>query len=78
MRILKQRQPDAPQHWKQKFPKMAKRLEESLYRIAPSFEEYNDESTLTSRITRLAQEVSRKLHEMRQQAPHPIPEQQAV
>merc|ERR1711862_830842 len=42
VQLLQQRKPNAPQEWLKKLPQMAKRLEESLYRSAPSFEAYND------------------------------------
>ena len=40
MSLLQQRKPNAPQEWIKKLPDMARRLEDSLYRTAPSREEY--------------------------------------
>ena len=46
---------------------MAKRLEESLYRSAPSFEAYNDISTLKQRLQQLAMNIGMKTKRMQQQ-----------
>ena len=43
-----------------RLPQMAKQLEVSLYRDAPSFEAYRDMSTLKHRLQQIAVEVSRK------------------
>lgn len=43
-----------------KLPQMAKQLEVSLYRNAPSFEAYTNMDTLRQRLHQIAQEVSRK------------------
>eukprot|EP00978_Attheya_sp_CCMP212_P045484 scaffold348462_cov62-Attheya_sp.AAC.4 len=45
---------------------MAKRLEESLYRSAPSFEAYNDISTLKQRLQQLAMNIGMKTKKMQQ------------
>jgi hypothetical protein len=45
---------------------MAKRLEESLYRSAPSFEAYNDVSTLKQRLQQLAMNIGMKTKRMQQ------------
>lgn len=45
---------------------MAKRLEESLYRSAPSFEAYNDISTLKQRLQQLAMNIGMKTKRMQQ------------
>ena len=52
--LLQLRKPNAPQDWLKKLPQMAKRLEESLYRGASSFQAYSDESTLKQRLQQLA------------------------
>mmetsp|Transcript_127553 Transcript_127553/g.369253 ORF Transcript_127553/g.369253 Transcript_127553/m.369253 type:complete len:1783 (-) Transcript_127553:44-5392(-) len=64
--LLKQRKPNAPQDWLKKLPQMAKRLEESLYRSAKSFEEYNDASTLKQRLQQLAHNIGMKTKRMQQ------------
>ena len=46
---------------------MAKRLEESLYRSAPSFEAYNDISTLKARLQQLAMNIGMKTKRIQQQ-----------
>ena len=58
--LLRQRKPNAPQEWLAKLPQMAKRLEESLYRSAPSFEAYNDINTLKQRLQQLAMNIGMK------------------
>lgn len=65
--LLQQRKPNAPQEWLKKLPQMAKRLEESLYRAAKSFEEYNDASTLKTRLQQLAVNIGMKTKKMQQQ-----------
>lgn len=45
---------------------MAKRLEESLYRSAKSFNEYNDASTLKQRLQQLAHNIGMKTKRMQQ------------
>ena len=57
VQLLRQRKPNAPQEWLEKLPAMAKRLEESLYRSAPSFDAYNDINTLKQRLQQLEQTV---------------------
>jgi KIX domain len=54
VQLLQQRKPNAPADWLKKLPQMAKRLEESLYRSAKSFDEYNDSNTLKHRLQQLA------------------------
>jgi hypothetical protein len=39
-KLLQARKPNAPTEWMKKLPQMARRLEESLFRGAPSFDEY--------------------------------------
>merc|ERR1712238_653417 len=58
--LLQQRKPNAGQEWLKKLPQMAKRLEESLYRSAPSFEAYNDVTTLKQRLQQLAINIGKK------------------
>jgi E1A/CREB-binding protein len=64
--LLQQRKPNAPQEWLKKLPQMAKRLEESLYRSAMSFDEYNDASTLKQRLQQLAVSIGMKTKKMQQ------------
>ena len=69
--LLKQRKPNAPQDWLKKLPQMAKRLEESLYRSAKSFDEYNDASTLKQRLQQLAHNIGMKtkmIHQAKERA----------
>jgi E1A/CREB-binding protein len=65
--LLQQRKPNAPQEWLKKLPQMAKRLEESLYRTATSFEEYNDANTLKHRLQQLAVNIGQKTKKLQQQ-----------
>lgn len=58
--LLQLRKPNAPQDWLKKLPAMAKRLEESLYRGAATFQQYNDESSLKSRLQQLAMNIGAK------------------
>jgi E1A/CREB-binding protein len=58
--LLQLRKPNAPPDWLSKLPQMAKRLEESLYRSAKSFEEYNDSNTLKNRLQQLAFSIGMK------------------
>jgi E1A/CREB-binding protein len=65
--LLQQRKPNAPQEWLKKLPQMAKRLEESLYRSARSFNEYNDANTLKQRLQQLAVNIGMKTKKLQQQ-----------
>ena len=68
--LLQQRKPNAPDEWLKKLPQMAKRLEESLYRSAKSFDQYNDTSTLKQRLQQLAVNIgmkTKKLQQLQQQ-----------
>jgi E1A/CREB-binding protein len=67
VQLLRQRKPNAPQEWLEKLPAMAKRLEESLYRSAPSFDAYNDINTLKQRLQQLAMTIGTKTRRMQQQ-----------
>mmetsp|Transcript_12689 Transcript_12689/g.29475 ORF Transcript_12689/g.29475 Transcript_12689/m.29475 type:complete len:93 (+) Transcript_12689:279-557(+) len=55
--ILLSRNHNPNQQWLQKLPGVARKLEVSLYRSAPSREQYSDESTLTQRVQKFALEV---------------------
>eukprot|EP00934_Nitzschia_sp_Nitz4_P007641 Nitzschia sp. Nitz4//scaffold168_size48592//5476//10477//NITZ4_007045-RA/size48592-snap-gene-0.3-mRNA-1//-1//CDS//3329538306//7631//frame0 len=66
VQLLKQRKPNAPADWLKKLPQMAKRLEESLYRSAKSFGEYNDANTLKQRLQQLAHSIGIKTKRMQQ------------
>jgi len=63
--LLRQRKTNASQDWLRKLPQMAKRLEESLFRSATSFEEYNDASTLKQRLQQLAHNIGMKAKKIR-------------
>ena len=67
VQLLQQRKPNAPQEWLKKLPQMAKRLEESLYRSAKSFDEYNDANTLKQRLQQLAVNIGMKTKKLQQQ-----------
>ncbi|KAL7561812.1 hypothetical protein ACA910_013348 [Epithemia clementina (nom. ined.)] len=73
--LLQQRKPNAPPEWLKKLPQMAKRLEESLYRSAKSFDEYNDASTLKMRLQQLAVNIGMKTKIMQQQQQQQIMQQ---
>eukprot|EP00548_Thalassiothrix_antarctica_P005641 CAMPEP_0194137570 /NCGR_PEP_ID=MMETSP0152-20130528/7459_1 /TAXON_ID=1049557 /ORGANISM="Thalassiothrix antarctica, Strain L6-D1" /LENGTH=1691 /DNA_ID=CAMNT_0038834663 /DNA_START=284 /DNA_END=5359 /DNA_ORIENTATION=- len=79
VQLLQQRKPNAPQEWLKKLPQMAKRLEESLYRSAKSFQEYNDTSTLKQRLQQLAVNIGMKtkMIQKQQQAQQQAQRQQA-
>jgi len=51
---LRQKKPDASQEWLIKLPQTAKRLDEILFREAPSLAVYHDNSTLEQRLRQLA------------------------
>ena len=51
---MEQRNPNAPIDCMEKLPRMARRLEESLFRGSASFDEYKDKSTLEKRMQKLA------------------------
>jgi hypothetical protein len=63
MQLLHQTKPNAPQEWLEKLPTMTKRLEESLYRSAPSFDAYNDINTLKQRLQQSAMTIGTKLRD---------------
>ena len=71
MQILKQRRPNAPPEWNEKLPQMAKQLEGSLYYEAPSFEFYNDTSTLNKRLESLAADIRMKTKQMQMKNKNP-------
>eukprot|EP00571_Detonula_confervacea_P015865 CAMPEP_0172301040 /NCGR_PEP_ID=MMETSP1058-20130122/3011_1 /TAXON_ID=83371 /ORGANISM="Detonula confervacea, Strain CCMP 353" /LENGTH=1734 /DNA_ID=CAMNT_0013011029 /DNA_START=299 /DNA_END=5503 /DNA_ORIENTATION=+ len=78
VQLLRQRKPNAPQEWLNKLPQMAKRLEESLYRSAPSFDAYNDISTLKQRLQQLAMNIGMKTKRMQHQQQAQVAQQQQV
>jgi len=55
--ILQLRRPNATQEWQQKLPQMAKRLEDSLFMQATSFDIYMDPNTTKNRLQSLAQSM---------------------
>eukprot|EP00924_Labyrinthula_sp_SR-Ha-C_P003237 augustus_masked-scaffold_15-processed-gene-3.40-mRNA-1 protein AED:0.01 eAED:0.02 QI:0/-1/0/1/-1/1/1/0/1759 len=56
--LLKQRKPDARQDWINKLPEMAKKLEDKLYMYSRTQGAYQDTSTLTHRLQRIAMEIT--------------------
>ena len=69
-RLLQARKPNATADWMQRLPLMARRLEESLFRSAASFEEYRDRLTLLRRLQAL---TGRLAAQQQQQAAGPAP-----
>ena len=70
-RLLQARKPNATAEWMQKLPLMSRRLEESLFRSAASFEEYRDTSTLRKRLQALAVAMALRLRHQQQAGPAP-------
>ena len=70
-RLLQARKPNATAEWMQKLPLMSRRLEESLFRSAASFEEYRDTSTLRKRLQALAIAMALRLRQQQQAGPAP-------
>ena len=58
--LLQKRKPNAPPEWLKKIPDMARRLEDSLYRSAPSKDIYRDMDTLKQRLHGVAQSYQRQ------------------
>jgi E1A/CREB-binding protein len=67
-RLLQARKPNAPAEWMQKLPQMARRLEESLFRSALSFDEYRDTQTLKKRLQALAIAMGLRAQQQKQKA----------
>merc|ERR1719262_1680894 len=79
-RLLQARKPNAPAEWMQKLPQMARRLEESLFRSALSFEEYKDTQTLKRRLQALAIAMGLRAQQQKQKSdlnPDAMPESNA-
>ena len=70
-RLLQARKPNATADWMQRLPQMARRLEESLFRSATSFEEYRDTSTLKKRLQALAIAMGLRARQQQQAGPAP-------
>ncbi len=62
-KLLQARKPNAPTEWMKKLPQMARRLEESLFRGAPSFDEYKNQDTLKKRLQKLALDMGIRARE---------------
>ena len=60
VRLLQRRKPGALPEWIAKLPEMARRLEDRLYRIAPSREEYTCTETLQRRLRDMAMKMGAK------------------
>jgi len=67
-RLLQARKPNAPVEWMQKLPQMARRLEESLFRSAQSFDEYKDTQTLKKRLQALAMAMGLRAQQQKQKS----------
>jgi E1A/CREB-binding protein len=65
-KLLQARKPNAPTEWMKKLPQMARRLEESLFKGAPSFDEYRDQDTLKKRLQKLALDMGIRAREQTQ------------
>ena len=70
-RLLQARKPNASAEWMQRLPLMSRRLEESLFRSATSFEEYRDTSTLRKRLQELAIVMALRARQQQQAGPAP-------
>ena len=70
--LLERKGPNPPAEWLQILSQQARRLEESLFRAATSFEEYRDTSTLNQRLQVLAIAMSLSARQQ-QQAAGPAP-----
>jgi inosine/xanthosine triphosphatase len=68
-RLLAEGKSNPSAEWMQKLPRMARRLEGSLFRAAASFEEYRDTSTVKKRLQALA--IAMGLRARQQQAAGP-------
>ncbi|KAL3930336.1 MAG: hypothetical protein SGBAC_011811 [Bacillariaceae sp.] len=68
VRSIQRRRPTAPESLKKQLPMMVKKMEEALYKAAPSMQAYADLSTLDHRLERLARKVQEQAAAMRQQA----------
>ncbi|CAJ1959963.1 unnamed protein product [Cylindrotheca closterium] len=67
VKSIHRRRPNAPQSFKKQLPSMVQRLEEALYKNAPSMEVYADLSTLEQRLETLARKVQQQAAVMKQQ-----------
>ena len=70
--LIERKGPNAPAEWLQMVSQSARRLEESLFRAATSFEEYRDTSTLKKRLQALALVMGLR-PQQQQQAAGPAP-----
>jgi hypothetical protein len=78
VQLLQARKPNAPQDWLNKLPQMAKRLEETLYRTAPTFAAYNDANTLKQRLQQLAMRMKNPKNTQQRQQQLQLQRQQAL
>ena len=65
--LLRKRKPDAPPEWINKLPEMARRLEDRLYRVATSKDEYKNMETLKQRLQDVAIKMGAKAKVSQQQ-----------
>mmetsp|Transcript_24255 Transcript_24255/g.82875 ORF Transcript_24255/g.82875 Transcript_24255/m.82875 type:complete len:1312 (+) Transcript_24255:116-4051(+) len=65
--LFNARKPNVTAEWKQKLPDFVKRLEEALYRSAPSKEAYADVATLESRLQAVAKRMVARTNSQQQQ-----------
>ena len=71
--LIERKGPNAPAEWLQMVAQSARRLEESLFRAATSFEEYRDTSTLEKRLQALAIAMGLRAQRMGAPASPPAP-----
>jgi E1A/CREB-binding protein len=63
VQLLQQKRPNANAEWRDKLPQMAKRLEDALYLNANNVVEYNDQTTLKTRLQQLALAIGGNKHQ---------------
>ena len=69
--LIERKGPNPPVEWLQMLSQQARRLEESLFRAATSFEEYRDRSTLKKRLQALAIAMGLRARQQQQAGPAP-------
>eukprot|EP00940_MAST-03C_sp_MAST-3C-sp2_P001074 g1074.t1 len=65
VRLLRQKKPNAPQQWLKKLPDMARRLEDTLYRLAQNKDEYMNLKTLKPRLQSVAIKMGARVERKR-------------
>ena len=69
VRLLRTKKPNAPPTWLKKLPDMARRLEDTLYRLAKSKEEYMNRTTLKARLQDVARQMGARVRKKQAQEP---------